>query len=102
MSAGAALLGGLELAGAYMFLLTGAAAGLIGFGLLCLNNWARRAAVLVAIAGVVLLVPSVSSSMVDFRINTLAWGALGVIVRVIVAWYLYQLPVREMFEKRAS
>ena len=98
MAAGADLLGGLELAGPYMFLLTGAVAAIIGYGLLRLNNYARRAAILVAIAGLVLLIPSVSSSVVDFRIKTLAWGALGVVVRVIIVWYLYQEPVREAFE----
>jgi len=98
MAAGAELLGGLELAGPYMFLLTGAVAAIIGFGVLRLNNYARRAAILAAIAGLVLLIPSVSSSVVDFRIKTLAWGALGVVVRVIIVWYLYQEPVREAFE----
>jgi hypothetical protein len=29
----------------------------------------------------------------------LFWGGLGVIVRVVVAWYLYQRPVIDVFEK---
>jgi hypothetical protein len=99
MMLGSPLLGGLELAGPYMFLLFGGAGAAIGWGLLRLNNWARRAAVVLAIAGVALLVPSVSSAVVDFRITTLAWGGLGVMVRVIVAWYLYQTPVAEAFAR---
>jgi len=98
MRLGAPLLGGLELAGPYMFLLTGGVAALLGFGLLALNNWARRAAALVAIAGVVMLVPSVSAAVVTFHGSALVWGGLGVMLRVAVAWYLYQQPTVEAFE----
>jgi len=96
MALGAPLLGGLELAGPYMFLLTGGATALIGWGLLRLNNWARRAAIVVGFVGVVMLVPAVSAAAVDFRAS-LFWGGLGIIVRVIIVWYLYQLPVAERF-----
>lgn len=99
MRAGADLLGGLELAGPYMFLLTGAIGGAIGLGLTRLSNWARRIAILAAIAGLVLLIPAVSSSVAGFQIKALAWGGLGVIVRVIIVWYLYQVDIRETFEK---
>lgn len=99
MRLGAPLLGGLELAGPYMFLLTGGVAALLGFGLLALNNWARRAAALVAIAGVVMLVPSVSAAVVTFHGSALVWGGLGVMLRVAVAWYLYQQPTVEAFER---
>ncbi len=76
MALGAPLLGGLELAGPYMFLLVALAGGLVGLGLLRLNNWARRAAILAALAGVVTLVPDVSSAVVEFRVGKLAWGGL--------------------------
>jgi hypothetical protein len=102
MMLGSPLLGGLELAGPYMFLLFGSASAAVGWGLLRLHNWARRVAVVLAIAGVALLVPSVSSAVVDFRVPTLAWGGLGVIVRVIIAWYLYQTPVAESFARPAK
>ncbi len=45
MSTGAWLLGGLELAGPYMFLLISAVAAIIGWGLLRMYNWARRLAI---------------------------------------------------------
>ncbi len=102
MALGAPLLGGLELAGPYMFLLIALAGGLVGFGLLHLNNWARRAAILAALAGVVMLVPDVSGAVVEFRIGKLAWGGLGVIVRVMIVWYLYQVPVTDQFQKPAK
>ena len=78
MAAGADLLAGLELAGPYMFLLTGTVAAIIGYGLLRLNNYARRAAILVAIAGLVLLIPVVSRSVADFRFRALASRGVGV------------------------
>jgi hypothetical protein len=99
MALGAPLLGGLELAGPYMFLLIGVIASLIGLGLLRLNRWARRAAILAAMAGVVELVPSVSSAVIGFQPAALVWGGLGVIVRVMAIWYLYQEPVKDAFEK---
>ena len=102
MALGAPLLGGLELAGPYMFLLVALACGLVGLGLLRLNRWARRAAILAALAGVVMLVPDVSSAVVEFRLGKLAWGGLGVIVRVMIVWYLYQEPVTEQFQKPAK
>jgi hypothetical protein len=100
IAAGASLLGGMEVAGPYAFLIAGFFEAVIGYGLLRLNNWARRLAIVVAIAGLLLLIPSVSSSVGGFHIGTLAVGGLGIIVRAMVVWYLYQLPVREAFESR--
>jgi hypothetical protein len=97
MSAGADLLGGLEVAGPYMFLLAAAVGTAIGVGLLRLYNWARRLAIASALLGMVLLLPSVSSAVLDFRIAQLIWGGLGVMVRAMIVWYLYQPPVKEAF-----
>jgi hypothetical protein len=91
MRIGAPLLHGLELAGPYMFLLVGAIATLIGWGLLRLNNWARRAALVAALLGVAMLVPSVSAAAATFGWSLL-WGGLGIMVRAAIAWYLVQLP----------
>ena len=97
MAVGAELLGGLELAGSYMFLLIAALGGIIALGLWRLYRWARWLAMLVAMIGVVMLLPSVSSAMLDFRIGKLAWEGLGTILRVMIVWYLSQEPVREAF-----
>jgi hypothetical protein len=48
----------------------------------------------------VALMPDVSSAVVEFRAGKLAWGALGIIVRVMMVWYLYQTPVVETFASR--
>ena len=97
MAAGAPLLGGLELAGPYMFLLVAAMAALVGLGLLRLNKWARWVAILASFAGVVMLVPTVSSAVIGFQMGSLAVSGLGVIVRVMILWYLFQEPVKDIF-----
>jgi len=102
MMLGSPLLGGLELAGPFMFLLFALLGAAIGIGLLRLNNWARRVATLAAIAGVVMLLPDVSSAVVDFRAAKLFWSWLGVMARVMIAWYLYQPAAVEAFTKPAS
>jgi hypothetical protein len=98
MALGAPILGGLELAGPYMFLLASAVGALIGWGFLRLNNWSRRAAIVLGFIGVLMLVPTVSAAAVDFHASLL-WGALGIIVRVMIVWYLFQEPVKEAFSK---
>jgi hypothetical protein len=98
MTMGSPILNGLELSGPYMFLLIGGVGAAIGFGLLRLNNWARRAAILVSLVGMVMLIPGVSAAAVDFR-PALFWNGLGVIVRMVVVWYLYQTPVAETFHR---
>jgi hypothetical protein len=99
VSVGAPLLFGLELAGPYMFMLTAAVAALIAWGLWSLNNWARRAAVIIAMVGVVLLVPKISGAVITTQYSNLAIGGLQIVVRVLVAWYLYQARVVAAFER---
>ena len=97
MSAGAPLLFGIELAGPYMFLLMALAGGAVAFGLLKRNNITRHFALLIAIAGIVMLVPPVSAATVTANVRMLASSGLGIIVRVIVAWYLARTEVVEKF-----
>lgn len=98
MSAGAPLLFGLELSGPYMFLLMAIVGGGVAWGLLELNNIIRHAAVLIAITGIVMLVPSVSAATVMVQPKALVFGALGIIVRVMVAWYLSRGEVADQFK----
>ena len=99
MSVGAPLLFGLELAGPAMFLLMAAVGGAIAWGLMKRNNIVRHAAILIAIAGIVMLVPSVSAAAVMVQTKALAFGGLGIIVRVIVAWYLSQGHIADEFRR---
>jgi hypothetical protein len=98
MSAGAPLLFGLELAGPYMFVLLAVIAGGFAWGLVELNNIVRHAALLIAIAGIVMLVPSVSAATVMVQPKALAFGGLGIIVRVVVAWYLSRGEIADQFK----
>jgi len=100
MALGAPLLNGLEIAGPYMFLLLGGAGALTAWGLLRLNRWARRAAIVAAFVGVIMLVPTVSAAVSELRIGRLITGGLGVIVRVLIVWYLWQQPVAECFTSK--
>src|SRR5208283_1643843 len=100
MSAGAPLLFGLELAGPYMFLLMAVAGGGVAWGLVELNNIVRHAALLIAITGIVMLAPSVSAATVAHP-KALVFGGLGIIVRVIVAWYLSRGEVADAFHRSA-
>lgn len=102
MAAGAPLLFGLELAGPYMFLLIAVAAGGIARGLMRLNNIMRHAAILAACAGIVMLVPSVSGAVVAVQLKGLAFGGLGIIIRVVVAWYLSQAHIADQFKTRQT
>ena len=43
-----------------------------------------------------MLVPAVSAAAVDLG-TSLLWGGLGIIVRVMIVWYLFQAPVAEAF-----
>jgi hypothetical protein len=100
MSAGAPLLFGLELAGPYMFLLVAAVGAVVAWGLFRMNNIARRVAVLIAAFGVVMLIPTVSAATIMVRPKMLALGGLGIIVRVIIAWYFWREDVVEQFARK--
>ena len=99
MAAGAPLLFGLELAGPYMFLLMAVLGGGVAWGLLELNNIVRHAAMLIAITGIVMVVPSVSSASVMIQPKALILGGIGIIVRVMVAWYLSRGEVADQFKR---
>jgi hypothetical protein len=99
MSAGAPLLFGLELSGPYMFLLMAVVGVGVAWGLMELNNLVRHAATLIAITGIVMLLPSVSAATAMAQPKALAFGGLGIIVRVMVAWYLSQAEVANVFHR---
>ena len=96
LSLGAPLLHGLELAGPYAFLLAGAVAALIGFGLLRLSNLARRAAIIVCAAGIVMLIPKVSAAASDISLPFFIAGSM-IVVRMMIIWYLWQRWTAEKF-----
>jgi hypothetical protein len=96
LAMGAPLLHGLEIAGPYMFLLAAAVGAVVSFGLFRLNNIARRAAVVITVAGMVMLIPQVSADAADFSLRFFTAGSM-LVIRVIIAWYLWQGWTAEKF-----
>jgi hypothetical protein len=96
LSLGAPLLHGLELAGPYMFLIAAAVGLMVGFGLLRLNNLARRAAILIALAGIVMLIPKISADSSDISPRFFLTGG-ALVLRVMIVWYLWQGWTEEKF-----
>jgi len=96
MSLGAPLLHGLQLLGPYMFLLAAVVAAIVAFGLFRLNNLARRAAIAVCFAGMIMLLPKVSADAADLGLRFFVAGSM-VVIRMMVVWYLWQYWVAEKF-----
>src|SRR4029077_4165138 len=87
---GAYWLGGFETAGPAAFWLAGAVFIANGFGLLAMKNWARRVTLMLAVAGIALAVPGITSAVVDFQPLRIAREGLGITARAAVLWYLFQ------------
>ncbi len=96
LSLGAPLLHGLEVSGPYMFLMAAGVAAIVGFGLLRLKNLARRAAIVIGMAGVVMLIPKLSADAADLTVRLLLAG-FAVVIRVAIVWYLWQSWTAEKF-----
>jgi hypothetical protein len=97
MSVGSELLGAYRFSGPYIFLSVATIGAAVSLGLWRLHRWARWAAIILAVFGLVMLVPSVSAAVVFFRMGKLALGGLGVVIRTIIIWYLFQEPTVNAF-----
>ena len=101
LSKGAFLLGGgMEQLGPFAFLLYGAIVAVVGVALWRRWNGARRAALVLAAAGIALALPAISSAVSDGRVIAICREGIQIIVRVIVIFYLSQEPVKEWFANR--
>ncbi len=98
LSMGAPLLHGLEIAGPYMFLLAAAVGVVVAFGLFRLNNLARRAAAMITLAGMVMLVSKVSADAAEFSPRFFIAGSM-IVIRVMIVWYLWQSWTAQKFQK---
>ncbi len=96
MTLGSPLLHGLELSGPYMFLLAAAVGTVVGYGLFRLKNLARRAAIMIALAGMVMLIPKVSADTSDISPRFFLAGS-ALIIRMMIVWYLWQRWTVERF-----
>ncbi|HVP56009.1 MAG TPA: hypothetical protein VMU45_13535 [Candidatus Eisenbacteria bacterium] len=102
LSRGAFLLGGgLEQLGPIAFLSYAVLLLLLVPALWKRWRWARRATILVAVAGIALAVPAISSAVMDSRFFAIAREGLQIIIRVLIVFYLSQEPVRDWFTSRS-
>jgi hypothetical protein len=100
LSAGACLLGGgLEQLGPFAFVLYAALLITLAVALWRRWPWARRATILLAVAGIALAVPAISSAVTDSRTFGIAREGLQIIVRVMIVFYLTQEPVKDWFAR---
>lgn len=79
-----------------MFLLAAGVGLIVGFGLLRLKNLARRAAIMIALAGMVMLIPKVSAAATDLSPQFFIAGSM-IVIRVVMVWYLWQGWTAEKF-----
>jgi hypothetical protein len=91
MRVAAQLLGsGLEVMGPAPYFLYAVALLLGTWGLLRAKNWGRRLLIVVCAVGVVLLVPHISSAVMDERYATMSFDGVQILVRVAIASYLFR------------
>ncbi len=103
LSAGAFLLGGgMEQLGPFAFLLYGVIVALVGIALWRRWKGARRAAIVLAAAGIALHLPAISSAVTDTRVIAICREGAQIIVRVVVIFYLTQEPVKEWLANRGT
>jgi hypothetical protein len=79
-----------------MFILAAGTGLIVGVGLLRLKNLARRAAIFIALAGMVMLIPKVSAAATDLSPQFFVAGSM-IVVRVVIVWYLWQSWTAEKF-----
>jgi hypothetical protein len=96
LSLGTPLLHGLVIYGPYMFLLAGGLGLIVAYGLFRLKNLARRAAIVICVAGMALLVPKVSADTAQLSIDFFVAGSM-IVIRIMTAWYLWQGWTAEKF-----
>jgi hypothetical protein len=103
LSGGAFLLGGgMEQLGPIAFLLYAALLIVLAIALWRRWRFARQATLLVAILGVGLAVPAISSAVMDSRLFAIVREGLQIMVRVVIVFYLTQEPTKDWFERHST
>jgi ABC-type branched-subunit amino acid transport system permease subunit len=88
---GAQLIGsGLEVMGPTPYFLYAMALIAAGVGLLRRQNWARLLLIIVCAAGIVFLVPHISSAVIDERYAAMSLDGLQILIRVVTASYMWR------------
>jgi hypothetical protein len=91
MHVGAQLLGsGLEVMGPVPYFIYAIALALGAFGLWRAKNWGRRLLIITCAFGVFLLVPHISSAVMDERYLAMSLDGVQILIRVAIASYLWR------------
>ena len=91
MRIGSQLVGsGLETMGPAPYFLYALALGISAWGLMRAKNWARRVLIVVCAVGVILLVPHISSAVMDERYLAMSLDGAQILVRIAIASYLWR------------
>jgi len=75
-------------------------AGLFGYGLWTLRNWAHLVTIVIAVFSLIGTIVGLAQVASDINISTLLVGFLRIGLSVLVLWYLWTLGVRAAFRKR--
>ena len=94
---GGALLGGLGMVAAVIFLAIAALYVVIGIGLLGLKNWARVVTIVLIALGLVSGAFGLVSSLTHFSIGLLLWRACIFVIDVWILIYLFKPHVKQAF-----
>jgi len=98
LSAGSFLVGGgFEQLGPLAFVIYGLLSLLLAIGLWKRWSWTRRATILLAVIGIAVTVPAISSAVMDSRLLAIAREGLQIVARVMIVFYLAQDPVKDWF-----
>ncbi len=91
MRFGSQLLGsGLETMGPIPYFLYAFALGVGAWGMLNAKNWGRRLLIIVCAGGVILLVPHISSAVMDERYRAMSLDGAQILIRVAIASHLWR------------
>lgn len=91
MRVGSQLLGsGMETMGPAPYFIYALAVGVGAWGLMRGKNWGRRLLIVVCAGGVILLVPHISSAVMDERYPAMSLDGTQILVRVAIASYLWR------------
>ena len=91
MRIGAQLLGsGLEVMGPAPYFLYALAVAIGTFGIWSARNWGRRLLIAVCALGIFLLVPHISSAVMDERYLAMSLDGAQILIRVAIASYLWR------------
>jgi hypothetical protein len=97
-AAGAGLMGAIGAAAGIFFLICAAIAGLLGWGLLKLKEWARIVTIIFAALGALGAVLGLFAVLGHFVVIGIFWALVRLAINGLIIWYLLQPQVKAAFQ----